>query len=72
MCFMEVAQDLKRRFLQMIYAIIGSRRSNEVNQDGEEPRLTQKVTVKERGVLLKVARGPQRRGIPRGPPAQTN
>lgn len=56
----------------MIYAIIGSRRSNEVNQDGEEPRLTQKVTVKERGIVLKVARGPQRRGIPTGPPAQTN
>lgn len=28
MCFMEVAQDLKRRFLQMIYAIVGSRGSN--------------------------------------------
>ncbi|KAG6657455.1 hypothetical protein I3843_04G084800 [Carya illinoinensis] len=67
-------QDLKKGFLHMVESIKACKTGRGHEEEGEEPKLesAEKLRVRDRAIHIKVARGPKRPSLPKGPPPQTD
>ncbi|KAB2058048.1 hypothetical protein E1A91_A11G214100v1 [Gossypium mustelinum] len=73
----KLVQDLKKGFCHMVEAFTSCKcyKDSQGNENGEEELKIQSsevISIQQRGMRLKTAKGPTRPTVPKGPPAQTS